>query len=79
MKKKIDRKYVIKCLVDNVLSNFNPIGNPNEQMIKTSDYINALKYIGELNCLKKVKIISFKGEQDIDFNGKTDTTTDSKD
>jgi hypothetical protein len=73
------RKTQRDAIVENILEKFNPDGNPSEEMIKTSDYLNALKYIGDLYGLKKTKIISFKGEQDIDFDGKTDTKTDSKD
>lgn len=66
-------KYIVDALVDNVIELYNPSEHPKDMSIKTSDFINALKLIADLKGLKKVKVISFKGDQDITYDGETDS------
>lgn len=72
-KKKINLKYIVDALVENVIELYNPNEHPKDMSIKTSDFINALKLISDLKGLKKVKVISFKGDQDITYDGESDS------
>jgi hypothetical protein len=65
--RKVDLKYLVGKLVDEVIEKYTADCDVKEMTIKTADFINAIKVIADLKGLKVVPDNTFKGEQDIDF------------
>jgi len=78
---KFSSDYLAEELTTKIVERFDPDGDPKTAMIKTSDFINAIKLIAELKASKDEKEKSAVGEQDMDFmdfptvNSSNDFTT----
>ena len=64
---KFSSDYLAEELTTKIVERFDPDGDPKTAMIKTSDFINAIKLIAELKASKDEKEKAAVGEQDMDF------------